>query len=388
MYIRTTIVLVLLSLFRPQIYSQTVSRRGYKLVVSLQNAPFTSLALRDYRDMHNLIIKGRHISQFKWEFTIPDSIVDNSEFMEIIVPQKDSVENAFRQVRFIRKWNNKKNIIANIGVQGRTNFINAKYIGKEIFKGENIASFLGKIDSVQIGELVCDDFGLSLRNDSSDIEVRSLDPYFAWFDGGNSKMSYEQNLQSYIDLVKKYPDSRYLITYLSLNLNRFKSRADVKKIYDYFSEKTRELKWAGRIERFLSLDKFQNISLINLDTKNLEPLIKDKSKYNLIIFSASWCGPCIAEMPLLKDLYKNLKDRFGFTNISMDYQQKVKAFQDILLKNSIPWRTLYAYEDLDRITDMFSIKSIPLSLLVYPDGRVEALDVRDPANQKRLLSLP
>lgn len=379
-----TVALVSISFFS---YSQARSEKASSLVVKLHNAPFSSLALLDYRDLHNVIIQGKHVGEFKWEFIVPDSIVVNSEFMILIVPQKDTLANAYRQLRFVRKFENKENTISNIGIQDEVNFIEAEYKGKTLYENENIASFLGRTDSVINGNLIVDDFTLSVKEDNSDITVRSIDAYYAWFNGGNSKSSYEDHLQSYIKLAKRYPDSRYLITYLSLNLTRFKTRQDIRAIYENFSKKQKDSKWAHRIERYLSNNNFQNISLINLDSKNHEPLVQDSSKYNLIVFSASWCGPCIEEIPLLKNIYQKLKPRFNFTYVSMDYERQVKAFQSILIKNNIPWRTLYAYNDLERVTDQFSVQSIPLSLLVYPDGSVVELDLRTKENQQKLYDL-
>lgn len=368
-------------------YSQVQTSKQSKLIVQLRNAPFSSLDLLDYREGKDVIIKGNQIAQFKWEFIIPDSIMVNTKNMlTLFVPQKDTVANAYRQVRFISEFKTKKIVIANIGIPDDISYIEGEYVGNTLFKKENVASNMGIRDSIIIGDLICDDFKVSMKNDSSDITVRTIDPYYTWFDGGNNQLSYEDNLQFYIKLAEKYPDSRYLMSYLSQNLSRLKTRQDVRKIYEKFSKKQKNTKWSARIEHFLS-DNFYNISLINLNSKNLEPLVQDSSKYNLIVFIASWCGPCKEEIPLLKELYKNLKTRFNFTYVSMDYEKRIKAFQDLLVKNDIPWRTLYAYKDLQKVGDLFSVKSIPRSVLFYPDGHMEVMDVRDKENQKKLYNL-
>lgn len=369
------------------IYPQTHFTKQSRLLVNLRNAPFNSLALLDHRGHQDVIVMGKHIEKFKWEFIIPDSVTANSEnMMTLLVPKKDTVANAYRQVRFIREFKNKKIVIANIGIQDDSTYIEGDYIGKTLFDNENVGYFVGKTDSIINGNFICDDFNLSVKDDSSDMTVRSIDPHYAWFDGGNNKLSYEDNLLFYIKLAEKYPNSRYLMISLSGNMSRFKTRQDVRKIYEKFSEKQKNTKWSSRIESFLS-DNFYNISLINLNSKKIEPLVQDSSKYNLVVFIASWCGPCKEEIPLLKELYKTLKTRFNFTYVSMDYEKRVKAFQDILIKNDIPWRTLYAYKDLQRVGDLFSIKSIPLSLLFYPDGHMEVMDVRNKENQKKLYNL-
>jgi len=61
----------------------------------------------------------------------------------------------------------------------------------------------------------------------------------------------------------------------------------------------------------------------------------------------------------------------------MDNEKKIKAFQGILNKNKIDWRILYAYKDLEKVNDLYSVSSIPLTILVYPDGQMERLDIRE-----------
>lgn len=381
------ILAILFCMISLHTYSQVHTSKQSKLIVQLKNAPFNSLDILDYREVNNVIIKGNHIDQYKWEFIIADSIMVKTKNMLILfVPQKDIVANGYRQVRFISEFKNKKTIIANIGIPDDTYYVEGEYVGNTLFEKENVARNMGIKDSVVIGNLICDDFKVSMKNDSSDITVRTIDPYYAWFDGGNNQLSYEDNLQYYIKLAEQYPDSQYLISYLSQNLVRFKTRQDVKKIYEKFSDRQKNTKWSARIERYLS-DKFYNISLINLNSKRIEPFVQDSSKYNLVVFLASWCGPCKEEIPLLKELYKNLKGRFNFTYVSLDYEKKVKAFQDVLVKYDVPWRTLYAYKDLERVHDLFSIKSIPRSFLFYPDGHMELMDVRDKEDQKKLYLL-
>ncbi|SDG82490.1 Thiol-disulfide isomerase or thioredoxin [Pedobacter terrae] len=356
----------------------------YKLTVILRGAKFNSLSLRDYRESHNLIISGRNIGNSSWQFTIPDTTVERSEFMELIVPNKDTLLNGYHSIRFYRKDSDIKNLIANIGVQNKDNLITADYFKSTVFPNENLAPLLGKSDTNILGNLIVDDFQLSLKNDDSDIAVRAQEPYFCWFD--KKDMSYDQQLESYVQLSKSYPDSRYLITYLSLNLTRFVTREDVKKIYSNFSQQHHGSKWAKRIESYLS-DEPKTIKLWNLKTHKEEDLIQDSTKYALLIFSASWCGPCIKEMPLLKTLYDKVNNKINFITISMDYKNKVNEFQTIVNANKNSWRILYAYDKLEKLTDLYTIVGIPLTILVHPNGEMIRIDVRETEVQNKLFRL-
>lgn len=369
------------------LYPQNNAPKSYKLSVKLNKAPFRTLALLAYKDSDNRIIRGRLTGPFRWEFTLTDSLAANSEYMMLIVPEKDTVDNAYHSIRFHREMKNRKTSITNIGVQNETNYIEAEYTGKTLYEKENVSQFFENTDSRIEGNLIVNEFSLNIKDHNSDITVRSLEPYFGWFlDNEDVKSSYHDKLQSYIKLAREYPDSKYLISYLSLNLTAFKTKQDIKSVYEHFSSELKETKWGKKIENFL-FDDFKNITLLNLKSGNEEPLVQDSSTYNLVVFSASWCGPCIEEMPLLKELHKKHEGRIKFTYVSMDNEKGIKPFEKLLLEKDITWRTLYAFKNLEKLTYLYSIKSIPFSFLYYPDGRMEVMDVRDIASQKKLSSL-
>src|SRR5699024_1524821 len=187
------------------------------------------------------------------------------------------------------------------------NRIYGKYMDKTILPDEKIRVKINDTDSVVIADLVLEDFELKLEKDSSDITIRSQEPFFSWFmTFGEENKSYEDYLDSYIDLSRRYPDSRYLISYLSRNLNNYKSKEDVRLVYENFSDKHRFSKWGRKIERFLK-GSFQNKELYNLAEGSHQRIIQNSLKYNLIVFSASYCIPCIEEIPLLKEISKDLE---------------------------------------------------------------------------------
>lgn len=365
-------------------FGQKADSSIYQLYITLEGAPFDSLFLYDYTDGHDLLFSGYKTDISTWTFDIPDTIIDNTEYIKLLVTQHDTVNNSSTEVRFVNQTEVREIFVSNIGVENQTNYIHAIYRGNTLYKEEGNFTKQDANGNIIISDLICEDFELIIEDEGSDITIRAKDPYFCWFMAyGGEEKSYNDYLQSYIELSKKHPDSRYLITYLSNNLTNFKSKEDVKIVYENLSNKHRKSKWAKKIENFLA-GSFQNIDLQNLVLNIHEKVVQDDRKFNLIIFAASYCIPCIEEIPLLKEIYKDLGEDLTLTYISLDQEKNIDLFEKLLKEYAIPWRTLYAYDRLSEVIDIYHINGIPHNLLVYPDGRMEILDVRRGSDLKKI----
>jgi len=200
---------------------------------------------------------------------------------------------------------------------------------------------------------------------------------------------YEEIINLYAKTVQKYPDSQSLIRFLFMLKQQYHTRDDVQKIYDNFSDQQKQSYFGIRIQEFLSdsVFNFTNILLPAWDTEILEPIIKDFSKINLVIFSASWCGPCIAEIPVLKKVAEELSNKIEMVYVSMDETTTVNAWKELMIDKEITWRSVLGANNLKEIKEQFHIPSYPTILMVYPNGRYEEIDVRYDGDLKKLYDI-
>ena len=98
----------------------------------------------------------------------------------------------------------------------------------------------------------------------------------------------------------------------------------------------------------------------------------------LVDFWASWCGPCLKEIPRLKELYAKYHDR-GFEIIGISIDEDLDALEKATGQYEFPWQIL-ADEKLKQhgeqtMADRLGISSIPRGILIRR-GMVFAVDIR------------
>jgi thiol-disulfide isomerase/thioredoxin len=89
-----------------------------------------------------------------------------------------------------------------------------------------------------------------------------------------------------------------------------------------------------------------------------------KGKVAVINFWATWCAPCIAEMPSLEKLYTQYKDDVVFLFVTNDRKELIAKFKQN--KNY----TFPSYQPITNTNNLFEVKSIPRTFIIDKKGKI------------------
>ena len=121
-------------------------------------------------------------------------------------------------------------------------------------------------------------------------------------------------------------------------------------------------------------DRAPDFTIKTLEGKELK-LADFRGKYVLLDFWASWCAPCLAEMPNLQAIQDQYATdpRFVVIGLSLDDQPGPAASSVKALKLS--WRQGFAGPD-SPVVSAYGATAIPATFLIGPDGNILAKDLR------------
>jgi peroxiredoxin len=113
-----------------------------------------------------------------------------------------------------------------------------------------------------------------------------------------------------------------------------------------------------------------------------------KGKVVLLDFWATWCGPCIGELPNVLSSYKKYKPK-GFDVIGVSLDQDKTALTSFIKARQMPWPQLFDGKVWKNVNSTrYGVRAIPFTLLIGKDGKIAAVNPRgaelEPAIKKAL----
>ena len=112
-----------------------------------------------------------------------------------------------------------------------------------------------------------------------------------------------------------------------------------------------------------------------------------QGQYVLIDFWASWCRPCRMEMPNVIRNYERFRDK-GLEVLAISIDDKKDAWQRGIKSFGTPFIQLSELQGRkSRLCAIYGISTIPANLLIDPQGKIIAADLRGKSLTRKLESV-
>lgn len=234
-------------------------------------------------------------------------------------------------------------------------------------------------------------------------EYKRVDEVYYYLGNGLVQLEQvEEGIKIFEKLIEKHPEARYVqpsLLELGMAYDKLKKHDKADEIYTKLIEhpKFGSRSYAKQAKKYLEMDKSKRTGEIpkpqnrtsvrpsewigkpapEFEVQDLkgEELSLEKYKGHVVLldFWATWCGPCIAELPNVKKVYEKYKDqKFQIIGISLDRAQK--PLETMIEKDGLSW--VHHWDQGGQIANQYKVTGIPSMFLLDGQGVIRKAGLR------------
>ena len=133
---------------------------------------------------------------------------------------------------------------------------------------------------------------------------------------------------------------------------------------------------------------FEALNFSAVDTNgNKVELSKYKGKVVILDFWATWCPPCVREIPNLKKIYKEFGKK-DFEIISIALERKPDEFaKNYVIEHEMNWTHIISRAKGRELAGMYKIRYIPTMFILNKEGKIVANGLRGEKLKEKIAEL-
>lgn len=193
--------------------------------------------------------------------------------------------------------------------------------------------------------------------------------------------AYIENVES--DNIKK--DLLHLISY-EIRPGNEQAEGIYKKIMIVSTDKEFKDELTTRYEKIQKLQEGSPSPTFTYENhKGGKTTLKDlQGKYVYIDVWATWCGPCLAEIPALKKIEQDYHDKnIHFVSVSIDTENAYEKWKKMVVEKELGGIQLIADNAWkSKFVQEYAIQSIPRFILVDPEGNIVSANAPRPSDSE------
>jgi peroxiredoxin len=261
-----------------------------------------------------------------------------------------------------------------------------------------ITGNVDSLDQLKITGSKTQDEAEAFERSLKDITDQEMPLYQKWGKGSKEEQMALEAKVDELRMQKRARANQYIAAHpksafsVSLVSDRAMMGAynDVKTIYDQLDASAQQTTTGKQIAKRLTVLQRSTIGepMLNFTQNNTEGqpvrFADFKGKYVFVDFWASWCGPCRAENPNVLKAYNQYKNK-NFTVIGVSLDDNGEKWKKAIKDDNMPWTQLSDLKGWkNEVSTYYGIMGIPSSLLIDPQGKIIAKDLRGVALHKKL----